>query len=186
MLTHTLVYDLGGGSTEITLATNETNPKILHTISIPWGARNSAEAFNLINYDENNKQKLAGEIKTYVEDFIKKSELEKYKNGCALVATSSTPLRLASMINNDETYDRHKNDGQVLSIQSLDNVIEQIYKMNLTERENSIYIGKNRAPIIISGCVIFKSIYETLGFENLTASLKGAQDAIIMELKNND
>ena len=39
-----LVYDLGGGSTEITLATNEYEPKILHTISIPWGARNRGTA----------------------------------------------------------------------------------------------------------------------------------------------
>ena len=89
------------------------------------------------------------------------------------------------MINNDKVYDRHKSDGQVVSIKSLDKVIEKIYKMSITERENSVYIGKNRAPIIISAGVIFKSIYETLGFENLTASLKGAQDAIITELKNN-
>ena len=43
-----VVYDLGGGSTEITLATNESTPKILHTVSIPWGARNSAEKFELM------------------------------------------------------------------------------------------------------------------------------------------
>ena len=53
---YALVYDLGGGSTEITLATNETTPKILHTISIPWGARNSAEAFDLIEYNEANNE----------------------------------------------------------------------------------------------------------------------------------
>lgn len=182
---YVLVYDLGGGSTEITLATNEKTPKILHTVSIPWGARNSAEAFDLSNYNEDNKQKLANEIKSYVEDFIQKSELKKYEKKCSLVATSSTPLRLVAMINNDKVYDRHKSDGQVVSIKSLDKVIEKIYKMSITERENSVYIGKNRAPIIISAGVIFKSIYETLGFENLTASLKGAQDAIITELKNN-
>lgn len=182
---YVLVYDLGGGSTEITLATNEQHPKILHTISIPWGARNSAEAFDLINYNKENEQRLLHEIKAYVEDFIQKSEFAKYKKNCALIATSSTPLRLVSMINQDIAYDRNKSDGQVVNTKSLDNVIEQILAMDLSERENCVYIGKNRAPIIVSAGIIFKSVYEMLGFENLTASLKGAQDAIIMELKNN-
>ncbi|MBQ8871006.1 MAG: hypothetical protein IJ019_06495 [Alphaproteobacteria bacterium] len=176
---YALVYDLGGGSTEITLATNEKNPKILHTVSIPWGARNSAEAFDLIDFNEKNMQKLQAQIVPYIQKFILHSELEKYKDSCCLIATSSTPLRLASMINQDEKYERQKSDGAVLSCKDLDRVINEIYKMSLSERENSKYIGKNRAPIIISGCTIFKSIYDSLGFEILTASLKSAQDAII-------
>ncbi len=44
---YVVVYDLGGGSTEITLATNDAEQKILYTVSIPWGARNAAETFGL-------------------------------------------------------------------------------------------------------------------------------------------
>lgn len=182
---YALVYDLGGGSTEITLATNEENPKMIYTISIPWGARNASEAFGLKHFDEKNQQNLQANIVPYVQKFILQSELEKYKDSCTLIATSSTPLRLASMINQDEEYDRQKSDGRILSCKDLDKVIGEIYKMSLSEREESKYIGKNRAPIMISGCTIFKSIYENLGFEKLTASLKSAQDAIIKELQDN-
>lgn len=182
---YALVYDLGGGSTEITLATNEANPKVLHTVSIPWGARNSAEAFDLANFDEKNIQKLQAQIVPYVKNFILKSEIDKYKDDCCLIATSSTPLRLAAIINGDEKYERQKSDGRVLTCSDLDKAIADIYKMSLKEREESIYIGKNRAPIMLSGCTIFKCIYENLGFEKLTASLKSAQDAIIKELKDN-
>ncbi|MBQ2811136.1 MAG: hypothetical protein IJF12_03095 [Alphaproteobacteria bacterium] len=181
---YALVYDLGGGSTEITLATNETNPKVMQTVSIPWGARNSAEAFDLVNFNENNLQKLQKEIVSYVKNFILQSELNKYKNDCCLIATSSTPLRLAAIINGDEKYERQKSDGRVLACKDLDKTIANIYKMSLSERENSKYIGQNRASIMISGCAIFKSIYENLGFETLTASLKSAQDAIVKELIN--
>ena len=179
---YALVYDLGGGSTEITLATNEETPEILHTISIPWGARNSAEAFDLVYFNEENKQKLHNVIKYYVEDFVAKSNLVQYRNECCLIATSSTPLRLASIIHKDDKYDRLKHDGTILNRKDLDDTIEHIYHMDLSERENSKYIGKNRAPIIISGCIIFKSIYDILGFEQLTASLKSAQDAIVKGL----
>ena len=181
---YALVYDLGGGSTEITLATNEKNPKVLHTVSIPWGARNSAEAFDLENFDEKNIHKLQTQIVPYVKNFILMSNLNKYKDSCCLLATSSTPLRLAAMIHKDEKYDRQKSDGAILSYKELDNAIANIYNMSISEREESKYIGKNRAPIMISGCTIFKCIYENLGFEKLTASLKSAQDAIVKELKN--
>lgn len=179
------IYDLGGGSTEITLATNEINPKILHTISIPWGARNSAEAFNLTDYNQENNEALKTQIIAYVSDFIKNSQFEKYKENCTLIATSSTPLRLAAMIHKDKIYDRVKHDGTVLYCKDIDTAIADIYNMSLTERENSIYIGKNRAPIIIAGATIFKSIYKVLGFDKLTASLKSAQDAIVRELMEN-
>jgi len=36
----------------------------------------------------------------------------------------------------------------------------------------------------VAACVIFKSIYDTLGFRELTVSFKGAQDAILEELRN--
>ena len=182
---YALVYDLGGGSTEITLATNEENPQILHTVSIPWGARNSAEAFNLENFDEKNQQKLQAEINSYVQNFMLQSELEKYKDSCCLIATSSTPLRLASMIYNDEEYDRIKSDGRVLNCTDIDKVIADIYEMSLEKRQDSKYIGKNRASIIISGCIIFKCIYDNLGFKKMIASLKSAQDAIVKELQDN-
>ena len=39
---YVVVYDLGGGSTEISLAKLRPELEIVHTVSIPWGARNSA------------------------------------------------------------------------------------------------------------------------------------------------
>lgn len=47
-----LVYDLGGGSTEVTLATNAATPEILATVSVPLGARNATEMFGLADYNE--------------------------------------------------------------------------------------------------------------------------------------
>ena len=178
-----LVYDLGGGSTEITLATNEAKPKIIYTLSIPYGARNAAEAFDIIEYDEEKCQRLHAEIKKYTQEFLTNSEFLIYKPKCCCLATSSTPLRLFNMLEKTPVYDMNYADGLTKNTADLSNLMENIWKMDFTQMKNSVYIGTNRAPIFVAACVIFKTIYEELQITKLTASLKSAQEAIIEELK---
>ena len=68
------------------------------------------------------------------------------------------------------------------STTQIDAQIENIFKMNLEQLSKSPYIGENRASIFVAACVIFQTIYKVLQIKTLTASLKGAQDAIIEEL----
>lgn len=179
---YVFVYDLGGGSTELTLATNEKNPKVLYTVSIPWGARNASEAFDLLEYDAENADRLRAEIKKYTLDFLHHSEFLMYLNQCDCVATSSTSLRLMSMVWNTGVYKRDLVDGMAAETQRIDEQIAHIQKMNFDELLCSPYIGENRAPIIVAATVIFKQIYDDLQIKTLTASLKGAQEAMIKEL----
>jgi len=177
-----VVFDLGGGSTEITLAENSSSPRIMHSVSIPWGGRNAAEAFALQEFDRERQQKLAAEIKKYTKEFAAQSGLNKCRDDCCLLATSSTPLRLVSMVKEWGIYERSKGDGVCVTTAQLDQVIDRVYNMSLAQRTESPYIGENRAPIFIAACTIFKSIYDELGFNKLTASLKSAQDGMIEEL----
>lgn len=181
---YVIVFDIGGGSTEITLATNEQQAKILHTISIPWGARNSAEKFSLTEYSQPNADNLRKEIQNYTKDFIRKSELEKYHNSLCFLATSSTALRLAHLCNGWSPYMREKGDNVVVDTRSLDKVIKETYSTNLAQREENPCIGKTRAPIFIPACIIFEQIYKDLGATEIVTSLKAAVEGMIMELQN--
>lgn len=177
-----LVYDLGGGSTEITLATNENDPKILYTISIPWGARNAAEAFELPEYYEDRAEELRDEIRKYTQKFLAESEYLKYKDQCECIATSSTPLRLLSMVWNTEGYNKDRVDGMAAEVHMIDEQIEKVQAMSFDEMVKCQYIGEKRAPIFAAATVIFKQIYDDLQIRAITASLKGAQEAIIQDL----
>ena len=179
---YVLVYDLGGGSTEITLATNERQPKVLYTVSVPWGARNAAEAFDILEYDEDKAAKLRAEVKKYTQDFLINSEFSMYKKDCFCLATSSTPLRLFSMLEKTQTYNKDYADGLTEKTADISAVIDSIKTMDFVKLSESPYIGTNRAPIFVAACVIFRTIYEELQIETLTASLKGAQEAIIEDL----
>lgn len=179
---YVVLYDLGGGSTEITLATNAKNPEIIHTISIPWGARNASEAFELVEFDEIKAKKLEDEILGFVDAFVKDCDLDKYREDICFVATSSTPLRFVSMIEKFGKYDRDKSDGKVIKCCDIDKQIEYVYKLSQPEMLQNSYIGAKRSYIFTAACVIFKTIYKQLGAKEITASLKSAKDGIIEEL----
>lgn len=182
---YVVVYDLGGGSTEVTLATNTHNPEIVHSFSIPWGARNASEAFDLVEYQAEHVQKLQDEINTYMDDFLHHADLAVHRDIC-FVATSSTPLRLVSMIRQFGDYDRERADGLRMTREEMDAAIEELLHSSREELAANPYIGDKRSYIFIAACVIFKTIYERLGVSELTASLKSAKDGIVAELIERD
>ena len=178
---YVVVYDLGGGSTEVTLATNTAVPDIICSISIPWGARNASEAFNLVEYSEEAGNKLRSEVDRYMDDFLAKADLAKHRDVC-FVATSSTPLRLVSMIRGFGDYNRERADGLKVMRTEMDAAICELLRAKRKELANNPYIGDKRSYIFIAACVIFRRIYERLGIKELTASLKSAKDGIVAEL----
>ena len=181
---YVIIYDIGGGSTEITLATNEPQSKILHTISIPLGARNASDKFCLNDYNHSNAENLIKEIQKYTKDFVVKSQMDKYRDSLCFLATSSTALRLAHLSRGWEPYIREKADNIAIDVESFNKVINALYQTNLKQREENPCIGKNRAPIIIAACIIFSQIYKDLGAKEIITSLKAAVEGMIMELQN--
>lgn len=183
---YVLIYDLGGGSTEISLAKNTKNPEIMFTISIPWGARNASEAFALSSYEPEKAELLRREIRRWVDGFKNEANWEKYQNDICTVATSSTPLRLVSMVKNFGEYDRERADGITVKYADVDKQIENIYTMSPKEMAHNNYIGEKRSLIFVAAGVIFQTISKGLGVKEFTASLKSAKDGIIKELINHD
>lgn len=183
---YAVVYDLGGGSTEITLSTREMKPEILHTVSIPWGARNSSEKFELVDFDEAKAAVLAEEIGSYAYKFAQEAKLKDYAGNVCFIATSSTPLRLAHIAKGWMPYRRDKADGMKVTVEEFDRAIALVRAMTAEERRQNSCIGPSRADIFNSACVIFSQIYRDLGAKELVASLKSAVDGIVMELQNGD
>lgn len=178
---YVLVYDIGGGSTEVTLANRDTT-EIIYTVSIPWGARNASEHFGINDYNPQSAQAFEAEIVSYLQKFKEGCRYDNYAGQVSFVATSSTPLRLSAYINQRAEYNREAEDGSQMSKAQMDNAIAEIFKTTEPERAASRYVGEKRAPIFVSGCILLKTIYDNLQIPVLTASYKSAKDSIIMEL----
>ena len=180
---HVVVYDLGGGSTEITLATRSRRPEILYTISIPYGARNAAEKFGLKEYDADRAALLDKEIAAYARSFVRASGLEKYRGDVCFAATSSTPLRLTHIARGWTPYDRARADGAVVGTDEFEQAIAAVRQMSCVQMAADANVGPARAEIFQAAAVIFSRIYKELGAKKIVASLKSAVDGIIMDLR---
>lgn len=183
---YVVIYDLGGGSTEISLATRNDDPEILHTVSIPWGARNASEKFGLREYNEKGAAKLAAEINRYCQKFIKDSQLEKYQGNICFIATSSTPLRLTHIVNGWNRYDREQADGVKILAKDIDKAIAFVHSCNFETKKQHPCIGPTRADIFDAACIIFSQIYKDLRAQELVASLKSAVNSIVMDLRQKE
>ncbi len=181
---YVVIFDVGGGSTEICFATNEQNPKIIYSISMPLGSRASAQEFELAEYDAENEKKLQNKVQDYVKTFLEKTDFAQYKDQTICVATSSTALRLAAIIANAKEYDRAKFDGTVLEIEDVNHKCEELKKCSVKQLAQNPAIGEKRSQIILAAMVIFQTIANMLGVKEIVASLQGAQEALVEELRN--
>ena len=179
---YVIIVDLGGGSTEITLATNEDSPQMVASVSIPWGSITASDAFKLETYNEINASRFREDVKRWVDGFKRTTYYNDLKQDVCFVATSSTPLRLAAIIKNHETYDRMKCDGLKFKRKDINAVLDRLKTQSVEEMAKNPCIGEKRAKMFVAALVMFKEIFDGLEADELVASLKSAKDGIVEEL----
>ena len=183
---YAVVVDLGGGSTEIVLASNGNNPQMLSTVSIPWGSRTASDAFDLQVYDEKNAHRLRNEIGRWVDGFRRSANYDECIGDICFVATSSTPLRLVSLINKFERYDRDKCDGLRIKLKDINLVMKQLEKLSVEEMAQNPNIGVKRSTMFVAAVIMLQEIFDKLGANTIVASLRSVKDGIVEELIAND
>lgn len=180
-----VIWDIGGGSTEVTLAYNKAKPELIKTVSIPYGARNGAEEFDLQEYDEKKVWALWQKIDEYMDDFLADMTMPNAED-ISFVATSSTALRLAAMVERKTKYVREDEDGHIITQKAMKEIIGELRGKSVAEMAGNPCIGETRAPIFLAAVEIFERITQRLNADNITASLKSAKDAIVAELIERD
>ncbi|MFV0627459.1 MAG: Ppx/GppA phosphatase family protein [Alphaproteobacteria bacterium] len=179
---YVLAFDSGGGSTEISLATNEDIPEIIHSVSIPWGGRNGSEHFDLVEYSEEKADKFRAEIRKYIQKFMSDCHFEKYSCSISYIGASSTPLRLAAAFHDFGKYERGNSDKKEIEISKVDALLNSFYQKSVSELAVSPYVGKNRSPIFVSACLIFETIVKAFEMDKVIASLGSVKEGVLKEL----
>ncbi len=186
MIKRALVFDIGGGSTEISLARiTETGKTFIEGfVSLPYGVVTISEAFparDMTNLAYNTiverTQKILQEFedKYQITEAIRNQEIQ-------VIGTSGTVTVLGAVHLNLPRYNRAAVDGLALSGTEIENVISKIKKMGYEGRCRHSCIGKQKADLTIAGCTIIEALSTFWPISEITIADRGIREGILLDM----
>jgi exopolyphosphatase/guanosine-5'-triphosphate,3'-diphosphate pyrophosphatase len=185
-----LIFDIGGGSTELMLLNLDIpdTPQLVDAISMPYGVVSLAEVMQQASLTATSFRAYAqtvAEIQALAENFaIKNNLLSPDLKTVQLVGTSGTTTTVAALHYNLRFYDRTKIEGTQLSFDNLKSVIHFVHSMQLEERLRHPCIGQAKNDLILGGLAIFEGIFSVWPSLPLTVTDRGVRDGIVYALAN--
>ena len=185
-----LVFDIGGGSTEVSLArmSNSGRTIIEGFVSLPYGVVTVSEAFpehdmtdlayNTI-IDRTHKILAEFEEKYHISEDIKNQRIQ-------VLGTSGTVTVLGAIHLNLSRYNRSAVDGLALSAQDVDKTISKIKRMGDEGRKKHACIGMQKADLTIAGCAIIEGLMSFWNISEITIADRGIREGILLDLMHSD
>jgi exopolyphosphatase/guanosine-5'-triphosphate,3'-diphosphate pyrophosphatase len=184
-----LIFDIGGGSTELVLIdTDGVNPKIKCWWSAPWGVVSLTESEGKDFADASERLAAYSRMRERVRHAFRRFAelLPKEKNNIRLLGTSGTVTTLASVHLALPSYDRRAVDGLKMPAESMRAISTMISGMSLAERAELPCIGLERADLVTAGCAILDAIMDIWPAKTLGVADRGIREGILRSLMARD
>jgi exopolyphosphatase/guanosine-5'-triphosphate,3'-diphosphate pyrophosphatase len=184
-----LVFDIGGGSTELVLVdTASEQPRILDWHSAPWGVVSLTEARGITgDQDEATRTAAYARMRESVAEafapFV--ARLPVARGVPRLLGTSGTVTTLASVHLELPAYDRSAIDGLIVPTAAMRAVSRRIAELDLKGRSAVPCIGAERADLVVAGCAILETIIDIWPAERLGIADRGIREGILRHLMKN-
>lgn len=183
-----IVFDIGGGSTELMWI--DVDPKhekgslISDWLSIDCGVMNLMDRFGGHDFIDITYRDMVNYVAERISPFEEEHSISETigNTPVQMISTSGTVTTLAAIHLGLPRYDRAKIDGITLSVADLRATISRLLKMRPSERFNHPCIGPDRVDFIISGCAIFDAISSIWPTGDITIADRGVREGIIVSL----
>jgi exopolyphosphatase/guanosine-5'-triphosphate,3'-diphosphate pyrophosphatase len=184
-----LIFDIGGGSTELVLVDQEEGtPRIRAWWSAPWGVVSLTESEGREALEGTDRLRAYGRMRERARRAFAKfaTMLPEGREGIRLLGTSGTVTTLASVHLALPAYDRRAVDGLHVPIEAMQKISAMIAGMDYDERSALPCIGNERADLVVAGCAILEAIIEIWPAENLGIADRGIREGILRSLMARD
>lgn len=184
-----LIFDIGGGSTELVLVDTEGPvPTILDWVSVPWGVVSLTESFA---YDQTSEaartagyEEMCALVRSSFTEFA--ARLPADAGIRRLMGTSGTVTTLSSVYLDLPSYNRSAVDGLHLPSQDMRDIAREIAACSPGERAEYPTIGHDRAGLVVAGCAIMEAIFDIWPGERLGVADRGIREGILRALMAGD
>ncbi|MBT7757275.1 MAG: Ppx/GppA family phosphatase [Rhodospirillaceae bacterium] len=183
---HALVFDIGGGSTEIIWAEHHPEKGIvpIALTSLPLGVVSIAERHGSGDFNPEQYESLVQYLVEEIGAFEAAHGInEKMRQGgVQMIGTSGTVTTLSGVHLGLEKYDRRQVDGLWLSFDDARAATERLRCMNLQQRAAHPCIGRGRADLVVAGCAVLEAIRRTWPCERLRVADRGVREGLLLSL----
>ncbi len=185
---HALVFDIGGGSTElmwIRLAEGSA-PQMLGWISLPCGVVTMAERWAAQRDTPEAWDGMVAEVAGRLAPFEMTWRIGEQvgRGGVQMLGTSGTVTTVAGVLLDLPRYERDRVDGTWLEFGDIARISRQLMMAPLAERAANPCIGFNRADLVVPGCAILEAIRVAWPVGRLRVADRGVREGLLMELMN--
>jgi exopolyphosphatase/guanosine-5'-triphosphate,3'-diphosphate pyrophosphatase len=185
-----LIFDIGGGSTELILVDTDGDsiPKIKCWWSAPWGVVSLTESEGRDFADASERLAAYGRMKERVRHAFRhfSALLPPVRDNIRLLGTSGTVTTLASVHLALPSYDRRAVDGLLMPAESMRAVNAMLSHMSIEERAQLPCIGSDRADLVVAGCAILEAIMDIWPAKTLGVADRGIREGILRSLMAKD
>lgn len=169
-----LLFDLGGGSTELTLIKNRKAEKV---ISLPIGAVNLTERFGTIG--KYSETKLT-EMSAYIQRELQRVPWLKNLS-LPLIGVGGTARNIAKMDQKPKNYPLSRVHNYRLSSMAFEELWKDLTKTTLTQRRKYPGLSSERADIIIPGVSIVKGLFDITKGSQMIISGCGVREGLFLQ-----
>jgi exopolyphosphatase/guanosine-5'-triphosphate,3'-diphosphate pyrophosphatase len=184
-----LIFDIGGGSTELVLVDQEEGtPRIRAWWSAPWGVVSLTESEGKEALEGPDRLKAYARMRERARRAFAKfaTMLPENRQGIRLLGTSGTVTTLASVHLALPAYDRRAVDGLHVPTGAMQKISAMIAGMDYAGRSALPCIGNDRADLVVAGCAILEAIIEIWPADNLGVADRGIREGILRSLMARD
>ena len=198
-VSHALIFDIGGGSTEVSWLTvqpidgdrpgwRQPPPEIVDWLSVPLGVVSLTERYGGIDIPETAYDAMVEEVVEALAPFEGRNALSKrVENGqLQMLGTSGTVTTLSGIQKNLPRYDRARVDGSYLDFDSVASLSRRIVGMPYDQRVGHPCIGAERADLVVAGCAILEAICRAWPVGRLRVADRGLREGILFSLIRHD
>lgn len=176
-----LVFDIGGGSTELVLVDTRTPvPTVLDWHSAPWGVVSLTESAG-VGADAAGRAAVYARMRALARESMAgfAARLPSAPRQPRLLGTSGTVTTLASVHLGLSRYDRTAIDGLIVPASAMRTISADLAGKSVAERAGLTCIGTERADLVVAGCAILEAILDLWPAERLGVADRGIREGIL-------
>ena len=161
----TLVFDIGGGSTELIVGTGSR--VAFHTSLQAGTIRQSERHLTTDPPDPHELEDLAADIRNLIERAV---AAEPEAKASRAIAVAGTPTSLAAIEQELEPYDPGRVHGYRLGLKPIQRMLSRLSSLPLAERLRVPGLHPGRAPTIVAGTVILVQVMRAFQINEIEVS----------------